>query len=55
MKNMFYGASKFNKDISMKSVTVADSPTGSAYTAWNVSNVTDMIQCFIVLWILIRY
>jgi len=42
MKVMFYGASAFNQDINTKEVTV----NGSTYTAWDVSNIEDMLWMF---------
>ncbi len=44
MSYMFYSASNFNKDINTKYYDAASSPTGSAYTAWDVSSVTSMGQ-----------
>ena len=38
MKSMFYGTDVFDQDISTKQVTVG----GKTYTAWDVSNVTNM-------------
>ena len=39
---MFSQASDFNQDISTKEVTV----NGNTYTAWDVSNVTDIAGMF---------
>lgn len=44
MSYMFYSANNFNKDINTKYYDAASSPTGSAYTAWDMSGVTNMGQ-----------
>ena len=39
MAAMFRDAVAFNQPIGTKDISAGDSPTGEAYTAWNVSNV----------------
>ena len=46
MSELFIGKTNFNVDINTKEVTKEDSPTGEAYTAWDVSQVTDMRAMF---------
>tara|TARA_R100000655_G_scaffold2405_2_gene9487 strand:+ start:36 stop:2324 length:2289 start_codon:yes stop_codon:yes gene_type:complete len=41
MSYMFYLDNNFNQDINTKYYDAASSPTGSAYTAWDVSSVTN--------------
>jgi len=43
---MFFSAVAFDQNINTKEVTAENSPTGVAYTAWNVSQVTDMRMMF---------
>jgi surface protein len=44
MSYMFYSCSNFNQDINTKYYDAASSPTGSAYTAWDMSGVTSLGQ-----------
>ena len=48
MENMFFSGSgnttSFNQDISTKLITAGNSPTGSAYTAWDTSKVVNMLK-----------
>jgi hypothetical protein len=43
---LFKNATSFNQDVSTKYVTANDSPTGSAYWAWNTSLVGSMQHTF---------
>ena len=43
---LFNNAASFNQDISTKYVTANDSPTGSAYWAWNTSAVGNIQNAF---------
>lgn len=38
LSNMFMFCPRFNRDISTKSISAEDSPTGLAYTAWDLGN-----------------
>ena len=44
--NNFYGATVFNRDISTKAISAAASPTGQAYVAWNMENITSLGNTF---------
>ena len=46
MGALFRRNTTFNENINTKEVTKEDSPTGKAYRAWDVSNVTDMRYMF---------
>ena len=49
LANMWMFCDKFNRDISTKSISAQDSPTGIAYTAWDIggnSNITSMQNMF---------
>ena len=49
LANMWMWCDKFNRDISTKSISAEDSPTGSAYTAWDIggnSNITSFENMF---------
>jgi len=46
MNQMFSGCSAFNRDISTKYISAANSPTGSAYVAWDTQNITTLHSAF---------
>ena len=49
MASMWMFCRKFNRDISTKSISAEDSPTGIAYTAWDIganSNITSLANMF---------
>ena len=46
MAAMLRDATTFNQPIGTKEISAGDSPTGEAYTAWNVSNVANMATRF---------
>ena len=41
MNQMFSGCRAFNRDISTKYISAANSPTGSAYVAWDTQNIIN--------------
>ena len=46
MLNMFYGVKASILDCATKVISAADSPTGSSYTAWDVTSVTNFRSSF---------
>ena len=46
MASMFYFCRVFNKDVSTKYISAANSPTGSAYVAWDTQNITRFSSTF---------
>jgi len=46
INQMFSQCSVFNRDISTKYISAANSPTGSAYVAWDTQNVTNFATAF---------
>jgi len=46
MAYAFARATSFNSDLSVKTVSAGDSPTGVSYQAWDVSSVTSMENMF---------